>query len=206
LGKVYKGEITSIKEFWSEVEKITEEQLARIEEEGEKMKGKDYTGAPLPALDDESADEMIEALEDFGKDVLEEQQDYQDAFTAAEEEFGRDIEEIKQDYYDEWYEIAKEYWDTIKKIDEKEREDILDAREELAKDIADANKDFNEKIAEENEKYREKEIKAQKDYQEALRRLREEFLFDLEDALRKRDASQVMRLIRRYNLDKAQFR
>jgi hypothetical protein len=54
-------------------------------------------------------------------------------------------------------------------------------------------------------KHREDELRHERDFQEKMLRLKEKFLFDLEDALHERDARQILRLIRRYNLEKTQL-
>jgi len=77
--------------------------------------------------------------------------------------------------------------------------------EKLQLNIGKVYRQFNDKIAEANDDYRDKEIEAEEKYQEKLRKLREQFLFDLEDALHERDARQIMRLIRQYNLRKTQL-
>ena len=77
--------------------------------------------------------------------------------------------------------------------------------QKLQFDIAKTNRQFNDKVAEANDDYRDNEVKAEEDYQEKLRKLREQFLFNLEDALRERDARQIIRLIREYNLKRDQL-
>ena len=77
--------------------------------------------------------------------------------------------------------------------------------QKLQFDIAQTNRQFNDKVAEANDDYRDNEVKAEEDYQEKLRKLREQFLFNLEDALRERDARQIIRLIREYNLKRDQL-
>lgn len=88
--------------------------------------------------------------------------------------------------------------------------DILaDESRAIAKENADyaqkvetENLNVNRRIAESNAKYRLNEIDAEAKFQEQMRQLRTRFLFDLEDALRERDARQVLRLSRQYQMDK----
>jgi len=47
-------------------------------------------------------------------------------------------------------------------------------------------------------------LKAEEDFQNRMRDLRQKFLFDLEDAIRERDAKQAMSLIRQYNFERRQ--
>src|SRR3990167_4839350 len=98
------------------------------------------------------------------------------------------------DYYADAYEIAR-----------KMNDDMIWEEIKFQLDLEQINREDASKKEDANQKYRDKEYKAQKDFEEKMRRLREEFLFDLEDALRERDARQVLRLIRRFNLDQARL-
>lgn len=97
----------------------------------------------------------------------------------------------------------------ISEFNEKQARELQDHLVDMARDeqdyqikrqrfIADSNKD----IAEKQEEAREKEKNEEAKHLEELRQLRERFLFDLEDALRDRDARQVLRLIEKYRMDK----
>jgi hypothetical protein len=208
MDKVMSGEVKGVKEFRDAMIEAGQEAATKWEEliMFTDDKGKDYAGKPMMVdYFEEGADDLLEGMEKLGEDVLKEQKDAQEKIKQEEIDFGEDMRGITKEYTDKMAEIWKDYFETIHEIEEEEKEEILKARKELEEGIADANKDYNEKLAEANKEYRDNEIKAQKDYQEELRRLRDQFLFDLEDALRARDASQVMRLIRKYNLDKAQL-
>lgn len=101
--------------------------------------------------------------------------------------------------------IWRDYYAKLQDIANKETQDVADAQRQLAQDLQDLERETQQKLQDAARKYREEELKAERDYQEKLRRLREEYLFDLEDALRERDALQVIRLMRRYQLDKQQL-
>jgi gas vesicle protein len=143
------------------------------------------------------------------QDFFRELYDMQDASEGKLKElaykFGEDMLEIDADWQQESKEAWADYQKELAEIAQKEKDDIAEAEKDLAKDIADLNKDTQRDEADAARKYRENELKAERDYQEKLRRLKEEFLYDLEDALRERDALQVLRLIRRYKLDVEQL-
>lgn len=67
------------------------------------------------------------------------------------------------------------------------------------------NRQFDIKAAEAARKFHQREEEEERKFQERMIRLRERFLFDLEDAVRERDARQVLRLIRRFNMEKGQL-
>jgi len=80
--------------------------------------------------------------------------------------------------------------------------DATRAWEDYNAKVADIWKDYNDSAAEGSRDYRNNELKEEAKFLEDLRQLREKFLFDLEDALRERDARQVLRLQRQYQMDK----
>lgn len=83
-----------------------------------------------------------------------------------------------------------------------EARDIAKANAEYAQSIERENIANAQRVADANAKYRMNEINAEARYHEQLRQLRQRFLFDLEDALRDRDARQVLRLSAQYQMDK----
>jgi hypothetical protein len=86
------------------------------------------------------------------------------------------------------------------------QEDFGIKRDRLNEDYAlkreDILRDSNKKIADIQAKSRQKELNEEAKFQEKMRQLREKFLFSLEDALRERDARQVLRLQRQFQMDK----
>jgi hypothetical protein len=108
--------------------------------------------------------------------------------------------------------IQKSYDDIIKLTDdfntkqEQQWEDYKTNKERTEQDynnnVAQTIQDANEKRASIEEKYRTQQIDAEAKFQEELKKLREEYLFNLEDALRARDAKQVLNLMEKYDLDK----
>jgi hypothetical protein len=154
-----------------------------------------------PALLDSMVDMwsgFLSQNQDLTVDELEDQQEIWEGFFG---EFGS----ITDDGLNDAWEIWRDYFNKLSDISQKEQEDIADAQRELSQDLEDLERDTQQKLEDAARKYREEELKAERDYQEKLRRLREEYLFDLEDALRERDALQVIRLMRRYQLDKQQL-
>lgn len=77
-----------------------------------------------------------------------------------------------------------------------------DAALDHAQKLEDINLDALQKIEDAKRKAREDEKKQEDDLLQKLKELRERFLLDLEEALHKRDARQVLRLIKEYKLEK----
>lgn len=149
------------------------------------------TGSP-DFGDDATANEnrvkAVQEAEDKIQDIMREAADKK---ADIERDYGRKLEDIARDYSNKLVDIARE---TAQK-----EEDALRKYNEKVDDI---NRDANEKIAEANQDARRKEIDREAEFQNKLRELRDRLIFDLEDALRERDARQVLRLLRQYALDK----
>jgi hypothetical protein len=121
------------------------------------------------------------------------------------ENFFGNFGDITNDGLNKAWGIWRDYFAKLEDIARDTQNEIADAQRQLAQDLEDLQRETQQKLQDAARKYHDQEIKAERDYQEKLRRLREEYLFDLEDALRERDALQVIRLMRRYQLDKEQL-
>ncbi len=207
-----KIDMTSLKEFGKEITNIwSNAGFEEAKRKAEKFVFPDiFSDAKDSAIGAGSAiEDEAEVIGNAVADLYDSITDAQNNFIADSEnlwtDYLRDLDQLETDatrkraeswidYYADAYEIARKMNDNM------EGEEI-----KFQLDLAQINRDFANKRADAEQKYRDKEQKAEKDFQEKLRRLREEFLFDLEDALRERDARQVLRLIRRFNLEQARL-
>ena len=157
-------------------------------------------------------EEVADKRAELGDKIMELYNDLED----TQEEYVKDSNDLEQDHLDkleeitadgvkELQEIWEDYQSKLSDIQLDLTREIEDAWTDYYRELSDIDNDYRSSVQDANRKYHDEEIKAERDYQEKLRRLREEFLFDLEDALRQRDALQVLRLVRRYNLDKEQL-
>lgn len=96
-----------------------------------------------------------------------------------------------------WVDFTRKIHDIV--VDTQRR--IAEATQKYQTDVANENTSAATKRADAERVYRNNELDAEARFQEQLRQLREKFLFDLEDALRERDARQVLRLTRQYQMD-----
>lgn len=197
--------------YWDEVNKLTQEKIKKMKEEWEDILGEGMDvktgGIDLIGADEESSD----AREKLGEEIRK----WLDDLEQAEEEHNAKEQELAKENADNLVEITKEageervkawadYADKIDDIEKDLAQEIADAQLDAVRKQEDLDREYNLSVQDANRKYHENELKAERDFQERMKRLREEFLFDLEDALRARDAIQVLRLIRRYNLDREQ--
>lgn len=149
-----------------------------------------------------------------------------DAISSNLDDVTGDIEGIWEEHYKRLEELALDYQDDLEKIER----DGANRREELARDlayrleeltrkynqnVAKAGRDYQNtlakihndqqsKLAEITQKYRDKELDEEAKHVEALRKLRERLIFDVEEAARTRDASSARKALREYQLERAQ--
>jgi DNA repair exonuclease SbcCD ATPase subunit len=172
-----KDRLEAEREFWQDMGQITDD------------------GIP-PLMD--VWNDYFSSTENLSVEAIEAQQDI---WESQYGEFG----DILNDALNKAMDIWRNYYQDLQDIARDEMNDIADENRDFQNSLEDNRRDMQQKLADAARKYRDEEIKAERDYQEKLRRLREEYLFDLEDALRERDALQVLRLMRRYALDKEQL-
>lgn len=148
----------------------------------------DTPTTPQSPIETEQED-LQKALEKMNNTILE-----------AQIRLGQDMEEAAINLGRKLVDIAEEY-----------ARKRAEAEINLNNKIRDINRDFQNKIQEIQARQREEAERARNDeldreakFQEKMRQLKEEFLFDLEEALHNRDARTILRLIRRYNLEKEQ--
>lgn len=138
----------------------------------------------------------------FSPDLGElETEEIEDEFDSLKNKLGDILFDFANGIADAWTDFQRKLED----IDIEELRKLADLEEENQEKIAEIGREYQDKLAEAQRKFREKEIQAEIDFQEKMRQLREKFLFDLEDALRERDAKQVLRLIREFNLRSEQM-
>ena len=113
-----------------------------------------------------------------------------------------DAAKVAQDYREKEDKLNRDYG--LKSIREAEDHTKTMARDEQDYQIKRnrAKQDGNRAIAKKEADYRRKQIEDEAKFQEQMRQLRERYLFDLEEALRERDAKQVLRLQEKYRMDK----
>jgi hypothetical protein len=156
-------------------------------------------------LPDIFTEEQMAKYEKFFRDMLELSDAHRAEETKAEEEFNADMADIDAEGLQKREELWADYLQKIADINLKYQQDITDTMSKYQFDLSELGIDTNQKLADANQKFHEEQVNAEKDYQDQLRKLREEYLFDLESAIEARDARAILTLIRRYNLDRKQL-
>lgn len=118
------------------------------------------------------------------------------------EEFGQKIEDIIEDAERAREDLEEKLGQKRADIDQEYIRKALDAQVDYGRKVEDIERDYQRDLAKIREKHREDDLKAEEDYQNKLWELRMRYLMDLEDALHARDARQVIRLQKQYEIDK----
>lgn len=154
----------------------------------------------LKNLTDTPTAPTIAGDETNNQNLLDAQAKFNQAILDAELKLGQDLEDAKIDYERKLYDIDVEY-----------KAKRLELENDYANKVADINRSYQDKIAEINQrqqedkaKQRNDELQKEREFQNQMLVLKENFLMALDDALHARDARQILKLIKNYELDKAQ--
>lgn len=153
-------------------------------------------------VSDEDLDKYGKIAKDLYDELLVIQKKYQDDSDKLYTDWQTDVLELHQKADEDVLKAEEDFQSKLADLAKDRDKAIAEAYKKAADATAELNRQTADKIAAANKKFHDSEIKSERDYQERMKRLREDFLLALEDALRERDALQVLRLIRKYNLDK----
>lgn len=171
----------------------------------------------------QAAAESIRALNDFmtpdiGEDTPTSETEPQSSLAQDQEDLQKALEKMNDEILEAQLKLAQDMEDAQIDLGRK----LVDITTEYARKRADAEREYSNRVAdinasyrnrladieasqqEANQKARNDELEREAKFQEQMRQLKEQFLMDLEDALHARDARQVLRLIKQYNLEKEQ--
>lgn len=146
----------------------------------------------------ELGDETAENLDKAGRAY----EDFADKVDAAADDYAMSMKKFQAAYDKDFAAAQRRLDDELARIDQQ----FKDRREKMGLDLAHSLEDINRRARERRERttrdhYNDTE-KALADHQLRMRRLEEDYIFDLQDAVRERDARAVLDLRRRYNMDK----
>ena len=159
----------------------------------------------MEVFNQERHDELEEALNKAIEKTLDIEAEGEEKRLDIKERYWKDLEDKYAKHMQKLQDIKTDYEQKLADIDLKESRAIADEQIDYAYRVAEAARQAAFRREEAERRYREREIQAEKRFQEKMRQLRENFLLNLEDAVRERDALQIIRLIRQYNLRKTQM-
>lgn len=182
--------------------------LAELQERFKDVLDPEAAGAGAPAVPpidtdevDESAQKTKDILDNLTTDILNAQRDN-----------AQDIEEAWADHQERMADIDREGANRRAEINADLQSDLADLARDTAKrreeifrdaerDLAELAEDTDRKLADEREDFNTEERRDTEDHLRDMRRLQQQYLFDLEDAVAARDARAVVDLQRRFALE-----
>ena len=174
LGKVYKDAYDQAKKYQSDLSTLTDTPTG--------------TGS-LGDIESEADNKRQEAFDKFAQELAESELKLAQEREDINIDLGRQLVDIETEYDRKRADANRDYAEKVRDINQSYNEDI---------------KDIEQKQAEEKQKKRNDDLKREQEYQNKLLEMRENYLMSLEDALHSRDARQVLKLMRQYELDKLQ--
>lgn len=173
---LWESQAIGVATFYDEFNKKNKEMIAGVQSAFSQLGdefGKGATAAELMAA--EIGDAMIEIETSIDELV--------DAYTEAAED------------------IDKNFYKKLTDIDEQLRDDLVEASDNLGRDLRDIDEQSAEQRTQTIRDAQIEELRMREDHQLKLRQMERRYLFELEDAVRERDARKVLLLMRRYNTE-----
>lgn len=120
-------------------------------------------------------------------------------------DFQRRVEQAIQDFNNKRAELERDLQDRLFEIAIRFAQRFQNLIADYAIRRAQINRQFDLREQEQRERFRRREIDEERKFQERLLRLQEDFLLNLQDAVRERDALAIIQATRRYNLERRQL-
>ncbi len=175
---------------------VREESFAARQEENQAALQESFRG--FLEAGSELGDETAENLDKAGRAYEE----FADKVDTAADEYAMSMKKFQAAYDKDFASAQRRLDDELARIDQQ----FKDRREKMGLDLSHSLEDINRQARQRRENATrdhynttEKEFA---DHQLRMRRLEEDYIFDLQDAVRERDARAVLDLRRRYNMDK----
>lgn len=153
--------------------------------------------APVIDATNEDAEELQKILDDVGSELLDLQEQTNQELEANAMEHAETMAEIEKEAADERLEINEKYDERLRK---RQAEIIKDARDDLSR-LQDRT---DEELAKKRQETNRDEQRETEDHLEEMRRLRLDFLDNLEDAVKNRDARAVRDLQRQFQRENSE--
>ena len=165
----------------------------------------EYQGSDTAGKLADDTEEIEQIIEELNSSIEDEERDAANRRREIWIDYFNDLEQLYIDHQRKMADIAKDLQRDLDDIETGRLQDIEDENWDYAQKAGEAAQEAADRRAEAEREYRDRELIAELRFQERLRQLKEGFLFDLEDAVRERDARQIIRLTRQYNMEREQI-
>lgn len=141
----------------------------------------------------------------------EEARNIEEAFAELRDKIEEENRKLEQEQFEakidleiKLEDIDIKYADKVEDIIREYNQNIEDAVKDYNQTVSEINADYQSQVAEATASFQQEQLQAEQDFQNEMLKLKEDYLMDLEDALHERDARQVLRLMKEYQLNKTQ--
>ena len=143
-----------------------------------------------------------EMVAKFGKEILDLWNKFNDSLKKLSDDRTKDLEKANDDYEAELDDLALKNTRQLEDL----ANDIKQKNEDIAlaygRDVEKIDRDQAQKIEDIEKQSQDKQIQLTDDFYKKLRDLDNQYYFDLRDAVAENDAVAILKLQRKYNLDK----
>lgn len=151
----------------------------------------------------EQAQKMQTSLDKFYEDILDLTDKYQTDLVNAEEKYQNDLVDIDVQGQRKREELTRNLARKLEEINIDLGRDYQNAQIDYQRDLVNIDIQANRKIEEAQRESAQRKVDIEKKYQDDVKKLQNELIFDLEEAVRTGDVIQIRKLQRQYQKDLA---
>jgi uncharacterized phage infection (PIP) family protein YhgE len=153
-------------------------------------------------LEKDHGEKVADITEKYGEQVAELEEEIAERRSDIVADSAKALADLEEEGAERRQEIAEDTAKALAKLERDTASARADAIAGAQEDLAELEEDTQGAVAEVQEEAREEERRATEDHQREMRRLQEDYLLNLEDAVKNRDARAIVDLRRKYEAEK----
>lgn len=154
----------------------------------------------------EANEQVAEQVEKFGLELLKLQDELAEQTEKATEDHQKAMVDIEQEFAEKRADAAKDLAKDLAELEQDTAEKRADILKEAKEDLADLEADTDRKLEEERESFQIDEKRETEDHLREMRQLRRQYLDDLSDAVKSRDARAIVDLQKNFRQERQERR
>jgi hypothetical protein len=206
LPKIYKAAFEEMKKIFTNTQMLGDVPIEPQVDE-QVQAATEAADAIVTAVDDitqQSKDDIRDIYEKYYESLVDLETDYFQKIADENQQYARELEKLRLEADRRAEERAVEHARRLEDIDRDSARDVEKENRDYANDLEDIDINYRQDVEKAKRKFRQAQIDEEARYQEKLLQLQEDFMFDLEESVRKGDAKAARQAARKYVLDKAQ--
>jgi len=142
--------------------------------------------------------EFADKAGDFGTEMADLQAETQEQLAELEEEHNERMLEIDEQYNEASLELAEKRGEALADLENETADRRREINDQARDDLAQLGRDTDDQIAEERDQFNDQERRQTENHLRDMQGLFDSYLFDLQDAVTRRDARAIVDLRRRF--------